>query len=377
MTTITLANITKRYDNGFEAVRDLSLTLAGGSFTVLLGPSGCGKTTTLRMIAGLETISSGDLLFDDEQMNDAPPNKRDIGMVFQNYALYPHLTVFENIAFPLRIRREARSVLESRVREVALLTGLSELLQRKPKQLSGGQRQRVALARAIVRKPRVFLFDEPLSNLDAQLRTQLRAEITRLQRFVGSTAVYVTHDQVEAMTMADTIVVMQSGVVQQVGTPHEIYGNPQNRFTAGFVGSPAINFFEGRCEEVSDNDFNFYENGNDTPITLGNQVFTRSRGGTVAQATLGIRPEHCSLTPFEGTSADAGAYTLSATIGRVEFLGYESLLHLQTSTDAPPKLIRLSNEALQNAGNVEVGVRRQVFLKPDACLLFDTSGQRL
>jgi ABC-type sugar transport system ATPase subunit len=384
MTTITLDAITKRYDNGFEAVRGVSLTLPGGTFTVLLGPSGCGKTTTLRMIAGLETISSGDLLFNGERMNDAPPNKRDIGMVFQNYALYPHLTVFENIAFPLRIRRENRVEIERRVREVAALTDITDLLQRKPKQISGGQRQRVALARAIVRKPRVFLFDEPLSNLDAQLRTQMRAEITRLQRFVGSSAVYVTHDQVEAMTMADNIVVMNNGIVQQTGTPQEIYTNPQNLFTAGFVGSPAINFFEGICSRTAENGFVFRENGSSSDgIYLTEHALTRfagenNRGSATQPATLGVRPEHLAFAPFDGAARETGAYTTVGNIVRVEFLGYESLVHLQTTDShaVPPKLVRLSNDGLAGV-NVEPGAQVQLFIKPAACLLFDAAGERL
>lgn len=370
MTRIVLQNLAKRYDNGFEAVKNLSLTLESGTFTVLLGPSGCGKTTTLRMIAGLEAISSGELLFDAERMNDAEPKERDIGMVFQNYALYPHLSVFENIAFPLRIRREQKSAVETRVREVASLVGLTELLERKPKQLSGGQRQRVALARAIVRKPRVFLFDEPLSNLDAQLRTQMRMEISRLQRLVGSTAVYVTHDQTEAMTMADTIVVMQGGVLQQIGTPEEIYHRPANRFVAGFVGSPMMNFFDGVVENVSDGAV-FREQGGMT-ISLPIADISSKNLANSAVAALGIRPEHIALEPFSA-KPNVG---FRANVARVEFLGFERLVYLQSSNarnDGTSTIVRLSN----TTASIEAGNEYEWFVKSDAVCFFDAAGQRI
>ena len=373
MTTITLDNITKRYDNGFEAVKNLSLRLESGTFTVLLGPSGCGKTTTLRMIAGLETISSGDLFFGEERMNDAPPKDRDIGMVFQNYALYPHLTVFENIAFPLRLRREAKASLEERVRTAAEAVELTALLGNKPKQLSGGQRQRVALARAIVRNPRVFLFDEPLSNLDAQLRVQMRSEITRIQRMVGATAVYVTHDQSEAMTMADTIVVLNKGELQQTGTPHEIYTNPQNRFVAGFVGSPAINFFEGEIRGDA-GQLSFQEFGSSNTFLLPAQAFVHPPANLSTnlpqKATLAIRPEHLRFTSL---SPEAAQYRLSGTIQRVEFLGHERLVYVETSPQAPHKIIRCTD----TAQIVEVGAHTHIFASPDYCYLFGSNGARL
>lgn len=360
MTRILLQDIGKRYDNGYEAVKNLSLTLDSGSFTVLLGPSGCGKTTTLRMIAGLEGISNGDLFFDAERMNETAPKQRDIGMVFQNYALYPHLTVFENIAFPLRLRREATSQVEARVREVAAMTGLTELLERKPKQLSGGQRQRVALGRAIVRKPRVFLFDEPLSNLDAQLRTQMRVEISRLQRLVGSTAVYVTHDQTEAMTMADTIVVMNKGELQQVGTPEEIYLRPQNRFVAGFLGSPTMNFFEGGIVQASNGAVFEERNGVRIPLP---KAFTF---GT----TLGIRPEHIAFEPY----LEHSTVSFRGTVERVEFLGFERLVYFRTSSDAPLKILRLHS---LEGKSLSIGSEHTLFIRPDALSIFDNAGQRL
>ena len=371
MTTITLENISKRYDNGFEAVKNLSLRLESGTFTVLLGPSGCGKTTVLRMIAGLEAISNGNLFFDEERMNDTPPKDRDIGMVFQNYALYPHLTVFENIAFPLRLRREAKASLEERVRAAADAVELTALLDRKPKQLSGGQRQRVALARAIVRKPRVFLFDEPLSNLDAQLRVQMRSEITRVQRMVGATAVYVTHDQSEAMTMADTIVVLNGGELQQVGTPHEIYTNPQNRFVAGFVGSPSINFFEGEIRDGAGGQVTFHERGSSVAFPLPKQVFMNSSSTMLPRtATLAIRPEHLALT---AVSNEASAHALSGIIQRVEFLGHERLVYVETSSEAPHKIVRCTDSAQA----FDVGAPAQLFASPDDCYLFGSNGERL
>lgn len=245
MSIINLKNISKSYNSEDYAIKDLTLSVNDGEFLVLVGPSGCGKSTTLRMIAGLEDITSGSILIDDLVINELPPGKRDIGMVFQNYALYPHMTVEENLAFPLKVKKVNKVKIAERVDEISKLVELDGLLKRYPKQLSGGQRQRVALGRAIVRKPKVFLFDEPLSNLDAKLRTQMRNEIISLQRKLNVTAVYVTHDQTEAMTMGDRIVLMNNGQIMQIGTPDDIYNRPQNLFTAEFIGSPKINIFDG------------------------------------------------------------------------------------------------------------------------------------
>lgn len=376
MTEIRLEHIAKRYDNGFEAVKELSLCLPAGSFTVLLGPSGCGKTTTLRMIAGLETISSGNLYFDNERMNDAPPKDRDIGMVFQNYALYPHLTVFENIAFPLRLRKIAQKELEERVQSAAATVELGHLLDRKPKQLSGGQRQRVALARAIVRKPRVFLFDEPLSNLDAQLRQQMRAEITRLQRLVGATAVYVTHDQSEAMTMADNIVILHEGKLQQVGTPQEIYANPINRFVAGFVGSPAINFFKGEVRENSGT-ITFHEYGASAGITIPSSLFTAQKLPT-GKCTLAIRPEHLFFTEMRSSGGSmAEMLSFSATVQREEFLGHEHLVYVQTTPNQPTIVIRLAVGGNVPETGMQIGSEVNLFALTHHCCFFDESGKRI
>src|SRR3989440_6264113 len=241
MARVLLKDLNKSYD-GTHAVKDVNLEIHDREFVVLVGPSGCGKTTTLRMIAGLEDISSGEIRIDEKVVNDLPPMDRDIAMVFQNYALYPHMSVYDNMAFGLKMRKFGKDEIEKRVREAADILGIGELLKRKPRQLSGGQRQRVALGRAIVRHPRVFLFDEPLSNLDAKLRVQMRVELKKLHLRLGTTAIYVTHDQVEAMTLGDRVVVMKDGVVQQVGEPLELYNSPANRFVAGFIGSPAMKF---------------------------------------------------------------------------------------------------------------------------------------
>ncbi|MFZ9887506.1 MAG: ABC transporter ATP-binding protein [Myxococcota bacterium] len=247
MASISLRNIQKRYGET-EVVKGLDLEIADGEFIVLVGPSGCGKSTTLRMIAGLESISAGELQIDGKRVNEAAPGERDLAMVFQSYALYPHMSVRENIAYGLKVRGHSRTDIATRTDEVAKMLGLEALLDRKPSQLSGGQRQRVAMGRAIVRRPKAFLFDEPLSNLDAKLRTEVRAEIARLRRSLGTTTVYVTHDQVEAMTLADRVVVMNGGIAQQIGAPMEVYRQPANRFVAAFLGTPTMNFFEGRAE---------------------------------------------------------------------------------------------------------------------------------
>ncbi|MCI8333289.1 MAG: sn-glycerol-3-phosphate ABC transporter ATP-binding protein UgpC [Lachnospiraceae bacterium] len=248
MASISLKNICKKYPNGFEAVKDFNMEIADKEFIIFVGPSGCGKSTTLRMIAGLEDISSGDLLIDGKRMNDVEPKDRDIAMVFQNYALYPHMTVYENMAFALKLRKVPKAEIDRMVREAAKILDLEALLERKPKALSGGQRQRVAMGRAIVRNPKVFLMDEPLSNLDAKLRVQMRTEISKLHQRLGNTIIYVTHDQTEAMTLGTRIVVMKDGVIQQIDTPQNLYNRPDNLFVAGFIGSPQMNFSEAVCE---------------------------------------------------------------------------------------------------------------------------------
>lgn len=266
MATLKFVNINKIYDNNVQAVFDFNLEVQDKEFIVFVGPSGCGKSTTLRMVAGLEEITSGDLYIDDKLVNNLEPKDRDIAMVFQNYALYPHMTVYENMAFSLKLKKIPRDEIARRVEEAANILGLSQYLNRKPKALSGGQRQRVALGRAIVRHPKVFLMDEPLSNLDAKLRVQMRTEIAKIHKKVGATTIYVTHDQTEAMTMASRIVVMKDGYVQQIGTPIEVYNMPANVFVGGFIGSPAMNFFKGK---LSKNSFIITdENNQETKIVL-------------------------------------------------------------------------------------------------------------
>ncbi|MBX3043547.1 MAG: ABC transporter ATP-binding protein [Candidatus Kapabacteria bacterium] len=305
---IDLKNIVKEYQKGTRAVDDVSISADSGDFLVLVGPSGCGKSTILRMIAGLEEITSGELFFDEKKINDLEPGKRNIGMVFQNYALYPHLTVYDNLAFPLRIIKIPKKEIEARVIEIAHLTGLDELLKRKPKQLSGGQRQRVALGRALIRKPNVFLFDEPLSNLDAKLRIQMRNEIVNLHEKAGTTSVYVTHDQVEAMTMGTKIAVMNNGKIMQYGTPDEVYNRPENIFVAGFLGSPQMNFFKVRHHPLG---FEIDEN----IINVGHEIHEDIY-------SFGIRPENISIV--------ANDEDICSTVKRYEFLGYEQLIYATT-----------------------------------------------
>src|SRR3954469_12650692 len=283
MATITMKNIVKRYDDGFLAVDNVSLDIADGEFVILVGPSGCGKSTLLRMIVGLEDITSGEMTINDKRVNETDPRDRNLAMVFQNYALYPHLTVFENIAFPLRLRNVPDSEVRRLVNDAATLLQLTDHLKRKPANLSGGQRQRVAMGRAIVRQADAFLFDEPLSNLDAKLRGQMRAEIARMQRRLGTTTVYVTHDQTEAMTLGDRIAVMRRGVLQQVGSPRELYEQPNNLFVAGFIGSPPMNFLPAAVED-GQLKLPFIS----TPVTRD----VAQRIGDRRLLIAGLRPEH-------------------------------------------------------------------------------------
>ncbi len=299
MAAITMKNIVKRYGDGFPAVNDVSLDVRDGEFVILVGPSGCGKSTLLRMIVGLEDITSGEMLIGDKVVNRVAPRQRNLSMVFQNYALYPHLTVFENIAFPLRLAKVADDEVERRVKETADLLELTEHLDRKPANLSGGQRQRVAMGRAIVRQADAFLFDEPLSNLDAKLRGQMRTEISRLQRRLGVTTVYVTHDQTEAMTLGDRVAVLRKGVLQQVGSPRELYEEPVNLFVAGFIGSPSMNFLPASVDD------GFLE----TP--LGRFELRDSRKVTAigdrSVVLVGIRPEHFEDASLVGEEKKAKA----------------------------------------------------------------------
>jgi multiple sugar transport system ATP-binding protein len=288
--TVKLEKIKKVYEGGVVAVKDVTVEIKDKEFVVLVGPSGCGKSTTLRMIAGLEDISEGTLTIDGKKMNDVAPKDRDIAMVFQNYALYPHMNVYENMAFGLKLRKYPKDEIDQRVREAAKILNIEEYLNRKPKALSGGQRQRVAVGRAIVRKPKVFLFDEPLSNLDAKMRVQMRTEISKLHQRLGATMIYVTHDQTEAMTMGDRIVVMKDGDVMQIDTPLNLYNQPKNKFVAGFIGSPAMNFVEGKI--VKDGGLRFNEKGTTLSVDIPKSLHKSIVAYIDREVWLGIRPEH-------------------------------------------------------------------------------------
>jgi len=322
MAEVRLSHIFKRFGD-VEVVKDINLEIHEGEFLVLVGPSGCGKTTILRMIAGLEDISDGDLYIGDRIVNDVPPKDRDIAMVFQNYALYPHMTVYDNIACTLRWRGVPKNEIEPRVTAAADTLELTPYLKRRPKELSGGQRQRVALARAIVREPKVFLMDEPLSNLDARLRVQTRAELSRLHQRFRRTTIYVTHDQTEAMTMGDRIVVLSGGIIQQVGTPQELYSNPVNQFVAGFIGSPSMNFFRGSQITRADGT---------TRVTIGDQYLNlpAQMAASVAkvenrEVTVGLRPEDFVLAKSDATTGVA----IKGIVDVVENLGSEKLLYVK------------------------------------------------
>jgi multiple sugar transport system ATP-binding protein len=321
MAEVLLKDITKIYDGGVKAVDKANIEVKDQEFVVLVGPSGCGKSTTLRMIAGLEDISDGDLFIGGKRMNDEAPKDRDIAMVFQNYALYPHMSVYDNMAFGLRIRKFPKAEIEARVREAAQILDIEELLERKPKALSGGQRQRVAVGRAIVRKPKVFLFDEPLSNLDAKLRVQMRAEISSLHTRLDATMVYVTHDQTEAMTMGDRIVVMKSGIIQQIGTPLKLYNDPINRFVAGFIGSPPMNIAPADIVE---------EGGKIIAKEVGmNVVIPKNKEEAIRpyvgkKILMGVRSEDLKFTKKPEAS------NLSAQVSVIEPLGNETHLYLDT-----------------------------------------------
>jgi sn-glycerol 3-phosphate transport system ATP-binding protein len=347
MAQVSLSGIAKRYSGGFQAVHPASFLIPDGEFVVLVGPSGCGKSTMLRMIAGLEDITEGDLHIGDRLVNDIDPADRDIAMVFQNYALYPHMSVRKNIGYGLQNRKIPQAEIDSKVAEASALLNLDDYLDRKPSQLSGGQRQRVAMGRAIVRDPALFLFDEPLSNLDAKLRNQMRIEIKALQRRLGVTSVYVTHDQVEAMTMADRIIVMNAGRIEQIGTPAEIYHTPATTFVASFMGAPPMNLLNGQVVDAT---------ARIEDLTLG-----PAAAATSGRVIIGVRPE--DIVPD-----DDGP--LSLTVAIVEELGAHRLLH-GTLSDQPIS-VHVNKDIAASTGNLRVK------LKPDAISLFDAeTGQRL
>jgi len=349
MAGVRLEAVRKVYPNGHVAVAGATFEAADGELLVLVGPSGCGKSTLLRMIAGLESVTAGTLSIGERVVNDVPPRDRDIAMVFQNYALYPHMSVAANLAFGLTLRHEGRDEIEARVRETAAMLDLSGVLDRRPAQLSGGQRQRVALGRALVRKPSVFLLDEPLSNLDAKLRLGMRVEIAKLHKRVGATMVYVTHDQIEAMTLGDRIVVMKDGEVQQIDTPMRLYEKPSNVFVAGFLGSPAMNFFGGRVEG--------------SRIAIGSALLPVPEGAKLADVVVvGVRPEDLVLSP-----GAPGA--LEATLEVVEPVGNEIFLNLRHEDRAI--VMRVPPQALP-----ETGSTLRIAIKPERVHLFDSKTER-
>jgi multiple sugar transport system ATP-binding protein len=357
MAQVLMKDLNKKYDE-VHAVKDVNLHIRDKEFVVLVGPSGCGKSTTLRMVAGLEEITAGEITIGERIVNDLPPKDRDIAMVFQNYALYPHMTVYDNMAFGLKMRKFPKPEIAKRVQEAAEILGIQELLKRKPRQLSGGQRQRVAVGRAIVRHPQVFLFDEPLSNLDAKLRVQMRVELKRLHDRLETTAIYVTHDQVEAMTLGDRVVVMKDGWIQQVGEPLDLYSKPANRFVAGFIGSPAMNFADITVAEA---------NGAMVVDNPGFRVgvpparVEQLRAYKGQHLTLGIRPEDLHVA----SAADPGQYTFNAIVDVVEPLGSEILLDVKTG---PGVMVVRVDPTLR----VKVHEPIQLALDPDRLHFFDT-----
>ena len=369
MATVSLKNVKKIYDNKVTAVHDFNLEIADKEFIVLVGPSGCGKSTTLRMIAGLEDISEGDLLIGGKRMNDVEPKDRDIAMVFQSYALYPHMTVYENMAFALKLRKVPKEEIDKKVREAAEILDITQYLDRKPKALSGGQRQRVAIGRAIVRDPQVFLMDEPLSNLDAKLRNQMRAEIIKLRQRINTTFIYVTHDQTEAMTLGDRIVIMKDGFIQQIGTPQEVFDRPANLFVAGFIGSPQMNFFDG---QLSKKDGKYQIQVGEAAIVLADEAQERlsQRGAGDQAVVVGIRPEHISfaITP--------GSHTIASKVDVSEMMGSEVYLHVNAvGRDVVLRIPTVELPAEHRSG-IPYGTDIHFTFRPELVHLFDPQTEK-
>jgi multiple sugar transport system ATP-binding protein len=361
MAQVELRHVWKRFGE-IVAVEDFSLAAVDGEFVVFVGPSGCGKTTTMRIVAGLEAASQGEVFFDGQDVTDQLPHDRDVAMVFQNYALFPHLNVYSNIAFGMRLRKVPKAEIEDRVRKTARLLGIESVLERRPKELSGGQRQRVALGRAIVREPRVFLMDEPLSNLDAALRMEMRAEIIKLQERLGVTTFYVTHDQIEALSMGDRIVVMRGGRIQQVGSPTELYEQPTNTYVASFIGSPPMNFFEGRIE-----------GGRillpaDGTTLAKNSAFQQALARAPApEITLGIRPEHIV---FSEKPAGVEAFSIAGAVDTVEPLGHTTLVRAKTSSE------RILNVLLEGKVRLQEGQAVHATFPANCVYLFDRKSEQ-
>ncbi len=364
MARVILKNIVKRFKS-VTAVDDLSIEIEDKEFAVLVGPSGCGKTTALRMIAGLEEVTSGEITIGDRLVNDVVPKDRDIAMVFQNYALYPHMNVRDNLGFGLKMRKFPKPEIDQRVKEAADILGIHELLDRKPKQLSGGQRQRVAVGRAIVRKPDVFLFDEPLSNLDAKLRVAMRAEISKLHRRLGATIIYVTHDQVEAMTMASRIFIMQNGALQQSGVPLDVYRQPANRFVAGFIGSPAMNFLPATLvgEQGA-----YYARNDHFNVRLPDEFYPDVKAYAGQPVTFGVRPE--DMAEQREAASEPRVNTISTRVEVVETLGAETFVHLTCGSHPMVARLTVPDHTLT------VGQEVEISLNMSKIHLFDTDTSR-
>ena len=358
MASLSLRNVNKVYSNGFVAIKDFNLEIEDREFIIFVGPSGCGKSTTLRMIAGLEEISSGELYIDGKLVNDVEPKDRDIAMVFQNYALYPHMTVYDNMAFGLQLRKVPKAEIDKAVKEAAKILDLEHLLDRKPKALSGGQRQRVAMGRAIVRSPKVFLMDEPLSNLDAKLRVQMRIEISKLHQRLKATIIYVTHDQTEAMTLGTRIVVMKDGIVQQVDTPQNLYDKPVNKFVAGFIGSPQMNMVDATVVEKNGKvAVEFAGNTIVLPDSKGKQL--KAKGYVGKEVIMGIRPENLSDEEDKVAKATADGSLIQATIRVYEMLGAEVYLYFDLgdanfTARVNPKTTARTGDTVKFAPNAEL-----------------------
>ncbi|MBQ6504283.1 MAG: sn-glycerol-3-phosphate ABC transporter ATP-binding protein UgpC [Flexilinea sp.] len=370
MASVSFEHVKKIYDNKVEVVHDFNLEIADKEFIVFVGPSGCGKSTTMRMLAGLEDISAGTIKINDRVVNDVEPKDRDIAMVFQNYALYPHISVYENLAFSLRLRKMNNEEIHKRVCEAAEILGITEYLGRKPKALSGGQRQRVAIGRAIVRDPAVFLMDEPLSNLDAKLRNQMRSEIILLRKRVDTTFIYVTHDQTEAMTLGDRIVVLKDGWIMQVGTPQEVFDTPHNLFVAGFIGSPQMNFLKANLVEENGK-YSVSVLGVKIPLNEDQNAALKKNGKTSQEITLGVRPEH--TTALFNSQEDS----VECTIQVNEMMGSELHLHLVTKND-DKIILRLPTIDLTNEQRSQLtyGNKMYITFKAKVMHLFDPQTEK-
>ena len=364
MATVTLKNVKKIYDNKVTAVHDFNLEIADKEFIVLVGPSGCGKSTTLRMIAGLEDISEGDLLIGGKRMNDVEPKDRDIAMVFQSYALYPHMTVYENMAFALKLRKTPKEEIDKKVREAAAILDITQYLERKPKALSGGQRQRVAIGRAIVRDPQVFLMDEPLSNLDAKLRNQMRAEIIKLRQRIDTTFIYVTHDQTEAMTLGDRIVIMKDGFINQIGTPQELFDHPINIFVAGFIGTPQMNFFDAKLVKEGES-YHALCAGADIPLDEKIQKKLAANKVESMDVILGIRPEHINF------AMDAAPHTVTGKVDVSEMMGSEVYLHVSAGEKDVVLRVPTTDLPEEHRGGIRYGTEIRFAFRPELIHLFN------